>query len=158
MALMVPCPNCGRRPFTEFWCGGELPEHAPEGLETGPDRLEAEFQRVWLRRNAAGPQTERWLLTSDARLPAQVLKVAHHGGRYSSTPRFLSAVAPKAAVISVGAVNEYGHPTPETIARLEQQRARVYRTDRDGTVTVETDGTRIQVTTAAGKREILVAR
>ena len=106
----------------------------------------------------AEPQTERWLLASDARLPAQVLKVAHHGGRYSSTPRFLSAVAPKAAVISVGAVNEYGHPTPETIARLEQQHARVYRTDRDGTVTVETDGTRIQVTTAAGKREILSAR
>ena len=106
----------------------------------------------------AEPQTERWLLASDARLPAQVLKVAHHGGRYSSTPRFLSAVSPTAAVISVGAVNEYGHPTPEAIARLEQQRARVYRTDRDGTVTVESDGTRIEVTTAGGKREILVAR
>jgi beta-lactamase superfamily II metal-dependent hydrolase len=106
----------------------------------------------------AEPQTEKWLLASDARLPAQVLKVAHHGGRYSSTPRFLSAVAPKAAVISVGVVNEYGHPTPETLARLEQQHARVYRTDRDGTVTLETDGARIEVTTANGKREILPAR
>jgi beta-lactamase superfamily II metal-dependent hydrolase len=106
----------------------------------------------------AEPQTERWLLASDARLSAQVLKVAHHGGRYSSTPRFLSAVAPTAAVISVGAVNEYGHPTPETLTRLGQQRAHVYRTDRDGTVTVESDGTRIEVTTAGGKREILVAR
>jgi len=103
----------------------------------------------------AEPQTERWLLTSRARLPAQVLKVAHHGGRYSSTARFLSAVAPKAAVISVGAVNGYGHPTPEAISRLERQRARVYRTDQDGTVTIETDGARIQVTTANGKREIL---
>ena len=106
----------------------------------------------------AEPQTEKWLLASDARLPAQVLKVAHHGGRYSSTPRFLSAVAPKAAVISVGVVNEYGHPTPETLARLAQQHARVYRTDRDGTVTLETDGARIEVTTANGKREILPAR
>jgi beta-lactamase superfamily II metal-dependent hydrolase len=106
----------------------------------------------------AEPQTERWLLASDAQLPAQVLKVAHHGGRYSSTPRFLSAVAPQAAVISVGVVNEHGHPTPEAIARLEQQHARVYRTDQDGTVTVETDGTRIEVTTANGKREILRAK
>jgi beta-lactamase superfamily II metal-dependent hydrolase len=106
----------------------------------------------------AEPQTERWLLASGARLPAQVLKVAHHGGRYSSTARFLNAVAPQAAVISVGVVNEYGHPTPETIARLERAHAQVYRTDRDGTVTVETDGARIQVTTANGKREILSAR
>ena len=106
----------------------------------------------------AEPQTERWLLASGARLPAQVLKVAHHGGRYSSTARFLNAVAPQAAVISVGVVNEYGHPTPEAIGRLERAHAQVYRTDRDGTVTVETDGTRIQVTTANGKREILGGR
>jgi competence protein ComEC len=105
----------------------------------------------------AEPQTERWLLTSGARLPAQVLKVAHHGGRYSSTAKFLRAVSPQAAVISVGVVNEYGHPTPEAIGRLERAHARVYRTDRDGTVTVETDGSRIQVTTANGKRAILAA-
>jgi beta-lactamase superfamily II metal-dependent hydrolase len=106
----------------------------------------------------AEPQTERWLLASSARLPAQVLKVAHHGGRYSSTARFLRAVAPQAAVISVGAVNGYGHPTPETLSRLERQRSSIYRTDQDGTVTLETDGTRIQVTTANGKREILQPR
>ena len=105
----------------------------------------------------AEPQTERWLLTSGARLPAQVLKVAHHGGRYSSTAKFLRAVSPQAAVISVGVVNEYGHPTPEAIGRLERAHARVYRTDQDGTVTVETDGARIQVTTANGRREILAA-
>jgi len=105
----------------------------------------------------AEPQTERWLLASGARLPAQVLKVAHHGGRYSSTAKFLRAVSPQAAVISVGVVNEYGHPTPEAIGRLERAHARVYRTDQDGTVTVETDGARIQLTTANGKREILRA-
>lgn len=106
----------------------------------------------------AEPQTERWLLTSGARLPAQILKVAHHGGRYSSTERFLSAVAPIVAVVSVGEPNGYGHPTPEALGRLERARAHVYRTDRDGTVTIETDGARIQVTTARGKREILAAR
>jgi beta-lactamase superfamily II metal-dependent hydrolase len=106
----------------------------------------------------AEPQTERWLLTSGARLPAQILKVAHHGGRYSSTPRFLSAVSPLAAVISVGEVNEYGHPTPQAIGRLERAHARVFRTDQDGTVTVKTDGARIELTTASGKREILRPR
>ena len=54
-------------------------------------------------------------------------------------------------------MNEYGHPTPEAIGRLERAHARVYRTDQDGTVTVETDGARIQVMTANGRREILAA-
>lgn len=106
----------------------------------------------------AEPQTEKWLLASGARVTAQVLKVAHHGGRYSSTEPFLGAVAPTVAVISVGQPNEYGHPTPEAIARLEQAKAHVYRTDRDGTVTIETDGARLTITTARGKREILPVR
>jgi len=67
MALMVPCPNCGRRPFTEFVCGGELPEHAVDGAPAGPDPLEDDFQRVRLRRNAAGPQTERWFHAAGCR-------------------------------------------------------------------------------------------
>ena len=67
MALMIPCPNCGRRPFTEFWCSGELPPHAPDGAGAGADPLEADFQRVWLRRNVAGPQTERWFHAAGCR-------------------------------------------------------------------------------------------
>ena len=106
----------------------------------------------------AEPQTERWLLGADAQLPAQILQVAHPGGRYSSTAPFLSAVGPRIAVISVGEPNGYGHPTPEALARLARAHARVFRTDRDGTVTVETDGARIELTTAHGEREILSAR
>jgi competence protein ComEC len=106
----------------------------------------------------AEPQTERWLLASETRLPAQVLKVAHHGGKYSSTAPFLDAVAPRIAVISVGQPNGYGHPTPEAIARLDRAHARIYQTDRDGTVTVETDGGRIEVTTSRGAREVVSAR
>ena len=56
MALMSPCPNCGTRPFTEFWCSGEL----PEGGHEASDDIEADFARVWLRRNVAGDQPERW--------------------------------------------------------------------------------------------------
>ena len=94
--------------------------------------------------------TERWLLADGAKLGAQVLKVAHHGSRYSSTPAFLRAVHPTIAVMSVGAGNDYGHPAPETLARLEKLGARVLRTDLDGTVTVETDGEQITVRPARG--------
>lgn len=56
MALMIPCPNCGARPFTEFWWGGEL---SPPAVADETD-VEADFARVWLRVNAAGEQEERW--------------------------------------------------------------------------------------------------
>ena len=59
MTLKVTCPNCGPRYTTEFWFGGELLAHAGP-LAADADPLEADFQRVWLRVNAAGMQGERW--------------------------------------------------------------------------------------------------
>jgi len=100
----------------------------------------------------AEAQTERWLLDSQANLRAAVLKVAHHGSRYSSTPKFLQAVSPLVAVVSVGAGNEYHHPDPQTLARLARMGARVFRTDVDGPVTIETDGGKIEVL-VHGRRE-----
>jgi beta-lactamase superfamily II metal-dependent hydrolase len=93
------------------------------------------------------PETEHWLLSRSAAtvragtacpavLRAELLKVAHHGGKYSSTLPFLQAVAPQLAVISVGAGNDYGHPTPEALSRLAEVGTRVMRTDRDGEVTL----------------------
>lgn len=57
MALKINCPNCGPRPYVEFWFGGEPRPHQADG---GADALEADFARVWLRTNAAGVQSERW--------------------------------------------------------------------------------------------------
>jgi beta-lactamase superfamily II metal-dependent hydrolase len=96
--------------------------------------------------------TEARLLAAGAPLGATVLKVAHHGSRGSSTPEFLRAVGPLVAVVSVGARNAYGHPTPETLARLDAANTRVYRTDRDGAVILETDGSRLTVTAWATGR------
>ena len=90
--------------------------------------------------------TEARLLAAGIPLSATVLKVAHHGSRGSSTPEFLRAVGPRVAVISVGARNPYGHPAPETLARLNAVEAAVYRTDRDGAVILETDGRALTVT------------
>jgi beta-lactamase superfamily II metal-dependent hydrolase len=105
----------------------------------------------------AEAKTEAWLLRQHLPLQARVLKVAHHGSRYSSSRRFLRAVHPEVAVVSVGARNEFGHPAPETLARLEQLGARTYRTDRDGTVTVTTDGGRLTVRAARADQAILAA-
>jgi len=105
----------------------------------------------------AEAKTERWLLESGVPLKAAVLKVAHHGSRYSSTRAFLRAVQPKIAVISAGAVNDYGHPAAQTLNALARQPTLVYRTDIDGTVTVTTDGTRVAVATARDNRAIMAS-
>jgi competence protein ComEC len=71
-----------------------------------------------------------------------VLKVAHHGSRTSSTPPLLAAVRPRLALVSVGLGNPYGHPAPDVVARLRRAGARVLRTDRVGEVRLawEPDG------------------
>ncbi len=64
-----------------------------------------------------------------------LLKVGHHGSATSSGAAWLAELSPKAAVVSVGA-NRYGHPAPATLARLAAAGVEVWRTDRDGTVSV----------------------
>jgi len=93
-----------------------------------------------------GPRGEALLLERAGPLRAATLKVAHHGSRSSSGAALLDAVRPRLAVISVGARNPFRHPSPEVLARLEAAGARVYRTDRDGAVIVESDGREVRVT------------
>ena len=84
---------------------------------------------------------EQQLLEQD--VSADVLKVAHHGSKYSSDAAFLEKVSPKEAVISCGANNVYGHPHAETLERLQKTGVEIFRTDEDGTVlvTIGKDGT-----------------
>lgn len=93
-----------------------------------------------------GPRGEALLLERGGPLRALALKVAHHGSRFSSGAPFLQAARPLIAVVSVGARNPFRHPSPEVLARLEAAGARVYRTDRDGAVILETDGRILRVT------------
>jgi beta-lactamase superfamily II metal-dependent hydrolase len=74
------------------------------------------------------------------RLKSTILKVAHHGSKHSSGKEFLTRVRPEAAVISCGAGNPFGHPSPEAVERLERTGAKIYRTDLQGDITVKTDG------------------
>ena len=82
--------------------------------------------------------------------PVDVLKVGHHGSRGSTGGELLDSLRPLAAVISVGR-NEYGHPAPETLARLQTRRVPVLRTDQDGSVSVTTDGTTMRIRSARGE-------
>ncbi|RLF52081.1 MAG: hypothetical protein DRN24_03845 [Thermoplasmata archaeon] len=69
-----------------------------------------------------------------------ILKVAHHGSRHSSTDYFLKEATPRVSIISVGSDNPYGHPHQETLDRLSQYSSLIYRTDLNGDITVTTDG------------------
>jgi len=73
-------------------------------------------------------------------LESQILKVPHHGSKTSSTDDFLDAVNPEVAVIHVGRGNRFGHPNANTLRRYKDFGVKLYRTDTDGTVIVETDG------------------
>ncbi|WP_336788466.1 ComEC/Rec2 family competence protein [Paenibacillus sp. MMO-177] len=95
----------------------------------------------------AEQKSEADMISSKATLKSDVLKVGHHGSDTSSSTAFIKAVAPKYAVISVGAKNSYGHPTATTLNTLKTANATVYRTDKSGTITFVSDGTKITVKT-----------
>jgi len=95
--------------------------------------------------DAESPE-EAWLLAHwPAALHADVLKVAHHGSRTSTSDAFLAAVHPRLALVSVGANNSYGHPDGDVLERLGAAGVPVLRTDLLGTIVVRTDGTRLEV-------------
>jgi len=81
------------------------------------------------------PEGQESLASALPGLHVDVLKVPHHGSRYQDLP-FLQSLQSRLAVISVGADNDYGHPSPETVSGLADTGERVLRTDRDGSVAV----------------------
>lgn len=85
-------------------------------------------------------QAEEDILSTQADVDADVLKVGHHGSSTSTSDAFLAAVSPDYAVISCGEDNKYGHPHAETLNRLRENGITVYRTDEQGTIVAESDG------------------
>ena len=94
-------------------------------------------------------ETEKELVASGVDLKSAVLKVAHHGSRTSTTPSFLRAVSPAAAVVSAGAENPFGHPHADVIERLDAMPSsdHTYVTSEHGDVEFTTDGRRLWATT-----------
>ena len=96
----------------------------------------------------AGVRIEDKILSRGFPLRSDVLKVGHHGSRFSTGKYFLSKVKPSVAVIPVAAVNRYGHPSPGTIKKLDESGIKTYRTDIHGAVRIVSDGTDLTVTSA----------
>lgn len=83
---------------------------------------------------------EGQILARGENINADIFKVSHHGSHLCNSAAFLQAISPKDAVISVGP-NSYGHPSPETLGRLENVGATIHRTDEDGDVIFISNGT-----------------
>jgi competence protein ComEC len=97
-----------------------------------------------------GDEVERAILPQLTPAPIRILKVAHHGSRTSSSRALLDGWRPQIAIISCGRGNPFGHPAAEVVQRLESIGATIYRTDRDGEVTLDTDGRHVHVRTFVG--------
>ena len=94
-------------------------------------------QRMLLSGDIERP-SESKILAENEPVDTSFLKVAHHGSRTSTIEPFLSKSHPSFAAISAGRDNSFGHPSPEVVERLEAAGVRVFRTDRDGAITVRT--------------------
>ena len=99
-----------------------------------------------------GSDVERAIAPHLVPAKTRILKVAHHGSRTSTSQELLEAWHPQIALISCGRGNPFGHPAPEVVARLEAAGAAIYRTDRDGEITVDTDGQHVFVRTFTGEK------
>lgn len=86
---------------------------------------------------------EKQILNKD--LKSDVLKVGHHGSEFSTTDEFLEKVNPEIAVISVGTGNKYKHPNKTIIDKLNKNNIDIYRTDKDKTIIIKTDGKTLEV-------------
>jgi competence protein ComEC len=110
--------------------------------------MEIKYGRVsFLMPADISASVERLLIRSGQNLHSDILFVPHHGSSRSSSPAFIRKVACRSALISAGANNPFHHPAPSTIKRLTEANINILRTDRDGAITVTTDGTKMNVDT-----------
>ncbi len=104
-------------------------------------------KRAFLFTGDCNFEEENIILAHGSFLKSDFLKVGHHGSATSTSDEFLDRASPKAAAISVGANNTFGHPADSLINRLQARRIRYFRTDRNGAVTVRSDGEKIWIDT-----------
>lgn len=90
-----------------------------------------------------GKETEEKIL-ENIHKKIDVLKVSHHGSKYSSSKTFLQSILPRFSVIEVGK-NSFGHPAGETIQALREVGSEIFRTDEEGNITFESNGEKIRI-------------
>lgn len=85
-------------------------------------------------------ELEKIVLESNNDLTSAVIKIGHHGSRYSTSDQLLKEVRPQLAIISVGEDNKFGHPDPLTIDKLDKNGIKISRTDQNGEIIIKSDG------------------
>jgi competence protein ComEC len=98
-----------------------------------------------------GREAEAAIASAFTPSPLRILKVPHHGSLTSSSPEFLRALAPRVAVVSVGRSNTFGHPAHAVLQRYQDIGAEIFRTDRDGAVSIDSDGQSLEIHTFTGR-------
>ena len=101
----------------------------------------------------ASEKVEEAVVKDNPHLQFSILKAGHHGSRKSSGEALLKLVQPRLAFISCGKHNHYGHPNPETLARLKATGAIIFRTDQDGQIRLRFTREKLEVTTRLTKRK-----
>lgn len=122
----------------------------PDGDELNDTSIVARMRYKdisWLFMGDAERATENYLLKEGRVASSTALKVGHHGSRSSSSKKFLQAIAPRYAVISAGAGNEYGHPHQSALRRIARSGVQILRTDVHGTIYMKSDGRILEVRT-----------
>jgi len=125
---------------------GYVPASAPRNNDSLVLRL-TYGQRSAILSGDVERQVESELVAENLVRHTDVLKVAHHGSKTSTTEPFLEAVHPAFAVISAGFENLSGHPNADVLDRLQAAKIEVFRTDQLGAITIRTDGRRIEIQT-----------
>ena len=143
--LEITVPNIGEKitlgeaEFEVIYTG-----NGDKGLNEASIVLRMSFgQHDYLFTGDTTEEIEKTIL--DKNINIDVLKVAHHGSKYSSCDEFLSIATPDYAIISVGEGNSYNHPEQETIDRLKKHTNKIYITKDIGTVVLTSDGTNIEI-------------
>lgn len=126
--------NMGDAKFTVLWISKDEAEINDTSIV-----LKLEFKNTsYLFTGDATKNVELKILDKD--LKSDVLKVSHHGSSDATSSQFLLKVEPKYAIISVAKINDYHHPHDITLKKLNELETKIYRTDKDGTIVLSSDG------------------
>jgi competence protein ComEC len=130
-----------------------LPATNPDAASRNNDSIVLRLQlgdRALLLTGDIEMAGERAIMSSNENLRADVVKVAHHGSKTSSTAELIAAAQSRFAIISVGQTSIFGHPNAQVVERWQNSGARVLTTGSCGTITVTTDGKELDVASFVG--------
>lgn len=125
-------------------------KHDPNNESVMGQLIYGDFKMMFTGDGEAPEEKEVLAFLAGTDLHSQVLKAGHHGSKTSSSKEWLRAVNPETALISCGAGNDYGHPHKETMKKYHALKMKIYETDKNGTITLTSDGKGYEVSVEKG--------